>query len=379
MSVHAEFLTSLERISAGEWNAVTGTDYPFLRHEFLYGLERTGCANAETGWQPCHLLLRDEEGILALMPLYLKSHSYGEYVFDWSWADAYHRNGLNYYLKLLTAIPFTPSQSSRLLCAPGENINTLTETMCRVVQEEAGRLGASSWHVLFPLPKESSLLRDRGLLQRTGTQFQWFNRGYGSFDAFLEAFSSRKRKNVRKERLAVQDAGIRFEHFRGGEIREEQWREFYRFYQNTYHVRGQQPYLSLTFFLQLGREMPDNVLLVMALHEGRAIAGALSLFDDTTLYGRYWGCLEDYQFLHFETCYYQGIEFCIANGLQRFDSGAQGEHKIQRGFEPVSTWSNHWIADPRFAQAIGDFLQQETEHVEQYRRDAAQLLPFRRL
>lgn len=373
------FFTGIDGIPAAVWNSLAQGGGPFLRHEFLTALEDSGSVCEETGWQPHHLLVSRGNIPVAAMPLYIKHHSYGEYVFDWSWADAYHRNGLAYYPKLLTAIPFTPSQSVRLLIRPEEDPDVLTKAICHRVQEEAKAVGASSWHVLFPTEQESTRLVEQVMPQRTGTQFQWFNRNYGSFAEFLSLFNSRKRKNVRKERQAVQDAGIRFVHSRGEQISDAQWQMFYRFYQNTYHVRGQQPYLSLAFFRQLGKTMPDNVLLVMAVLDGREIAAALSLFDDTTLYGRYWGCLEEYQFLHFETCYYQGIEFCIEHGLQRFDSGAQGEHKIQRGFEPVATFSNHWIADPRFADAIADFLLQEREHVEQYRADAAQLLPFSRV
>lgn len=373
------FFTGIDGIPTAVWNSLAQGGGPFLRHEFLTALEDSGSVCEETGWQPHHLLVSRGNIPVAAMPLYIKHHSYGEYVFDWSWADAYHRNGLAYYPKLLTAIPFTPSQSARLLIRPEEDPDVLTKAICHRVQEEAKAVGASSWHVLFPTEQESTRLVEQVMPQRTGTQFQWFNRNYGSFAEFLSLFNSRKRKNVRKERQAVQDAGIRFVHSRGEQISDAQWQMFYRFYQNTYHVRGQQPYLSLAFFRQLGKTMPDNVLLVMAVLDGREIAAALSLFDDTTLYGRYWGCLEEYQFLHFETCYYQGIEFCIEHGLQRFDSGAQGEHKIQRGFEPVATFSNHWIADPRFADAIADFLLQEREHVEQYRADAAQLLPFSRV
>ena len=373
------FFTGIDAIPAAVWNSLAQGGGPFLRHEFLAALEDSGSVCEETGWQPHHLLVSRGNTPVAAMPLYIKHHSYGEYVFDWSWADAWHRNGVAYYPKLLTAIPFTPSQSSRLLIHPEEDRDALTQAICHRVQEEAQSLGASSWHVLFPRERESARLVEQSMPQRTGTQFQWFNRNYGAFEDFLAAFNSRKRKNLRKERQAVTDAGIHFVRYRGEQISDEQWQQFYRFYQNTYHVREQQPYLSLAFFRQLGKTMPESVLLVMALLEGEAIAAALSLFDDTTLYGRYWGCLEEYQFLHFETCYYQGIEFCIEHGLQRFDSGAQGEHKIQRGFEPVSTYSNHWIADPRFAQAIADFLHQEREYVEQYRHGAAQLLPFRQL
>ncbi|OGT74203.1 MAG: hypothetical protein A3H44_12945 [Gammaproteobacteria bacterium RIFCSPLOWO2_02_FULL_57_10] len=367
------------------WNSLANNASPFLRYEFLSALERTQCVCADTGWQPYHLTVSQGDKIVAAMPLYIKSHSYGEYVFDWSWADAYRQHGRRYYPKLLTAIPFTPSHASRLLIAQGEDIGVITAAIAQRVIEEARHLGASSWHVLFPTPAESARLAQLPLQDeshhklhpRIATQFHWFNRGYTSFDHYLESFNSRKRKNLRKEREAVRADKIHFERFRGNAITDDLWRDFYRFYQNTYQVRGQQGYLSLDFFRQLGVTMPDNILMVVATRDGHRIAAALSLRDDTRLYGRYWGSLQESQFLHFETCYYQGIEYCIEHGLQSFDSGAQGEHKIQRGFEPIITHSNHWIADAQFDAAIGDFLVRERQYVVEYRDDTKKSLPFK--
>ena len=350
---------------------------PFLRHEFLLALENSGSVSAQTGWQPHHLLVMRGKQAVAALPLYIKGHSYGEYVFDWSWADAYRQNGRRYYPKLLSAVPFTPSYATRLLIARDEDFGAIGKAMSEAVIEEARRLNMSSWHVLFPSKSESDLLATQGVHQRIATQFHWFNRGYTSFEHYLESFNSRKRKNLRKERRAVQDADIRFERYTGTQISAQLWEVFYRFYQNTYQVRGQQAYLDLSFFTQLGETLPEHLLLVMALHEGEPIAAALSLKDDKKLYGRYWGCQQEYQFLHFETCYYQGIEYCIENGLQSFDSGAQGEHKIQRGFEPITTYSNHWIADPQFDVAIANYLEEERDYIHQYRDQASAMLPFK--
>ena len=383
------FHPSIAAISADLWNGLANanpnTASPFLRHEFLLALEQSGSACTDTGWQPHHLVVTQSGRPIAAMPLYIKSHSYGEYVFDWSWAKAYEQHGRRYYPKLLTAIPFTPSHAARLLIAQAEDADAITAAIAQRVIEEARHLRASSWHVLFPTQEESARLaqlplQDHGhhrLHPRIATQFHWFNRSYTSFDHYLESFNSRKRKNLRKEREAVRADKVHFERFSGNVITEDLWQDFYRFYQNTYQVRGQHGYLTLDFFRQLGATMPDNILMIVATRDGRRIAAALSLRDNTKLYGRYWGSLQEFQFLHFETCYYQGIEYCIEHGLQSFDSGAQGEHKIQRGFEPIITHSNHWIADAQFDAAIGDFLEREREYVEQYRGEAEGLLPFR--
>jgi predicted N-acyltransferase len=375
------FHPSIADISAGLWNALVNanpnTASPFLRHEFLLALEQSGSACADTGWQPHHIIVTKDGRHVAAMPLYIKSHSYGEYVFDWSWADAYRQHGMRYYPKLVTSVPFTPSTGPRLLIAEGEDHAHITHAIAQAVIAEARRIGASSWHVLFPGEKESARLTSAGLRPRIACQFHWYNRGYKTFDDFLATFNSRKRKNLRKERNAVHSAGIQFTRFRGNAITPTMWQQFYRFYQNTYQIRGQQGYLTQAFFQRLSDVMPDNLLLVVATLDARPIAAALSFCDSEKLYGRYWGCLQEYQFLHFETCYYQGIEYAIEEGLQSFDSGAQGEHKIQRGFEPIITHSNHWIADPQFDVAIGEFLEREAEHIKEYKVGAEGGLPFR--
>ncbi|MFK7976038.1 MAG: GNAT family N-acetyltransferase [Halioglobus sp.] len=378
-SLEAEFLTSLNAISASEWDAAADTRYPFLRHQFLLGLETTQCTTAETGWQPCHLVLRTERAIAAVMPLYLKSHSYGEYVFDWSWADAWRQSGLEYYPKLLTAIPFTPATGPRLCCAAGHDEEAMWQAALQAIQTFATERGLSSWHLLFPKQNVSERLLEQGLPRREATQFHWFNEGFSTFDDFLGTFNSRKRKSLKRERRRVEEQGLTLKTMTGEELEPRHWEQFYHFYQMTYGKRsGHGGYLTQAFFLETAAAMGQSVIMVLAYKDERAVAGALYFRSDDTLYGRYWGCEREYDCLHFEACYYQGIEYCIANGLKRFDPGAQGEHKIQRGFKPIATWSNHWIADPQLSAAVGDFTRREAQHNTAYQESAATLLPFKK-
>lgn len=373
-----EFATTLATISPDEWDHIAGEDYPFLRHRFLLGLEETGCTTADSGWQPCHVVLRRGQDAIAVMPMYLKSHSYGEYVFDWSWADAWQRSGLDYYPKLVSAIPFTPATGPRLCVGEGEDGAAITSTVLQAIQELASKRGISSWHVLFPSHTVSDELLQLGMHQRVATQFHWFNDGYETFDDFLSTFSSRKRKNLRRERKRVAEQGLRLETLTGSEIDARHWQQFYTFYQMTYAKRsGHGGYLTREFFTQTAAAMGDQVVMVMAYQGNSPVAGALYFRSSDTLFGRYWGCEREFDCLHFEACYYQGIEYCIAQGLQRFDPGAQGEHKIQRGFHPVHTYSNHWIADGQLSAAVGDFTRREIAHVEAYKEQAATLLPFK--
>ena len=378
MELTAEFLTSLDQVTAADWNAIAGEDYPFLRHEFLYGLEKTGCTTAESGWQPCHLGLHDTQGLLGVLPLYLKSHSYGEYVFDWSWADAWQRSGLEYYPKLVSAIPFTPATGPRLCTREGTRPEDIWPAALRALQQFATRQDISSWHLLFPEQKVSQQLLDLGSHRRTATQFHWFNDDYRSFDDFLGTFTSRKRKSLKRERARVAEQGLKLRTLTGREITARDWEQFYLFYQLTYAKRsGHRGYLTREFFLETAPSLGEQVVMVVAHHGAQAVAAALYFRSQDTLYGRYWGCQGEFDCLHFEACYYRGIEYCIEHGLRRFDPGAQGEHKIQRGFRPVPTWSNHWIADPNLSAAVGDFTRREESHSEQYQNQAAQLLPFR--
>ncbi len=365
-------------IKAGRWNALAGTDYPFLRHEFLHLLERCGCCGQGSGWQPCHALLYRGDKLAALMPLYLKSHSYGEFVFDWNWAEAWHRHGVNYYPKLVTAVPFTPVTGPRLCLAEGESRERAYPAMAQAVRRFAAQNKLSSWHVLFPEAEDAAALRRAGTSLRVASQFHWFNRGYAAFDEFLATFNSRKRKSLRRERRRVGEQGARLEIKEGAEIGVADWERFHHYYRLTYAKRsGHGGYLNREFFLGLGDAIGEHCVMVVATQNGGAVAAALYFRSSDTLYGRYWGCERELDCLHFEACYYQGIEYCIRRGLRRFDPGAQGEHKIQRGFTPIKTCSNHWIADERLRAAVADFTERERAHVETYIDAASNHLPFR--
>ena len=375
------FVDSIEDIGEQNWNQLTGINNPFMRYEFLHALEVTGCTNRETGWQPHHVVVEKHSSpgtAIAVMPLFLKTNSWGEYVFDWSWANAFQSYGFDYYPKLVTAAPFTPSYGQRIFIAAEQNQHQLSKFIAEKVQEKAAVAGVSSWHVLFPEEHEHDLLKDLGVKPRIATQFHWFNRDYQSFDDFLQKLNSRKRKSIRKERRQVAEQNISFTRTEGADISDQQWADFYLYYQTTYLARGMQGYLKRGFFKRLAQSMPEQLFLINAVKDDREVAAALFFKNQEKLFGRYWGCREEHQFLHFETCYYQGIEYAIEHGQLSFDSGAQGEHKIQRGFEPIMTYSNHWIANEGFAQAIENFLLEERPHILAYQQDAASLLPFKK-
>lgn len=392
-NLELRFVKSIEDIGLSNWNSVAGTENPFTRYEFLYALERTGCTNEKSGWTPYHIAIREKgsaeaetsavevsaNSLVCIVPLYLKTNSWGEYVFDWSWANAYQSHNLDYYPKFVTAAPFTPSSGKRFFIRDdyekesGELIRYATAE----IKKEAQRIGASSWHVLFPTDYENTHLQEMGIQARIGTQFHWYNKNFTSFDDFLNVLNSRKRKSIRKERKKVVDQGITFTRTEGALVSDQQWEDFYLFYQSTYLMRGQQGYLSKAFFRAIGDGMPEQILLINAVQEERSIAAALFFKNKNTLFGRYWGSAADYQFLHFETCYYQGQDYAIEKRLGSFDSGAQGEHKIQRGFEPIITHSNHWLAHPSFADAVKNFLDEERPHIESYRKSAEALLPYK--
>ena len=366
---------NIESIGPKIWNKLCGTDYPFLRYEFLHALEQSGSVGKGTGWLPLHLSLKDGGETVAVMPIYLKQHSYGEYVFDWAWADAYSRYDLEYYPKLVTSIPFTPAYGPRI--GTRKPLDTIIPTIRDAIPQIAAKLNASSWHGLFA-PKETiEQFVTHEIMPRLGCQYHWFNHGYRDFDHFLERFNSRKRKNLRKERKKVSDQGVELRTYSGRDISDALLHRFYHFYQITYLKRGRKGYLTPEFFTLLRDTMPDHLVLVVAYVNDQAVAGALSLRSKTTLYGRYWGCLEEYDSLHFETCYYQGIEFCIREGLERFDPGAQGEHKIQRGFEPIETWSVHWLQEPGFREPIARFLNEEEEMMREKIVELTTWLPFK--
>lgn len=369
----------LDEVIAAEWNALEGgLDNPFLRHEFLAGLERHGCVGDHWGWRPRHLTLRDDDGaLLGAVPLYLKDNSYGELVFDWSWADAYQRSGLRYYPKLVSAVPYSPVTGPRLLVHHAADRSAVETQLIAAVHDLLREEGASSMHWLFPDDAQMGRLEQHGFLRRTGCQYHWFNRGYTSFDHYLERFTRDRRKKVKQERRRVRDAGIEIEVLHGDEISAEQWAIFHRFYESTYDKRGGHPTLTLAFFQAIGRDLPRHVVLVLARHQGGYVAGALNLRSGDTLYGRHWGCLEEFNSLHFEACYYVGIDYCITHGLHRFEPGAQGEHKVWRGFEPTPTWSAHYLAHPAFSEAVGRYLPQEHQAMQQHMRELRTHLPFK--
>lgn len=374
-----QYLAAITEIPASQWDALAGHDYPFLRHAFLAALEESDAVSAAKGWQPHHLVMREKGTLVAAMPLYIKSHSYGEYVFDWAWADAYQRHGQVYYPKLVAAIPFTPATGPRLLVAAGADREALLQRVIDALREEAQRVAASSVHILFPHAEESVQWQQGGMLQRVGPQYHWFDEDYGDFEGFLASFSSRKRKTLRRERRRVAEQGLELQILEGAAISAEDWRFFFYCYQLTYAKRsGHGGYLPEDFFLRLARAMPEALVMVMAYHGSERVAAALNFRGSDALYGRYWGCVHEFEFLHFEACYYQGIEYCLRHGLPRFDPGAQGEHKIQRGFTPITTYSNHWLAMPAFSDAVARFLDQERDHINDYLREAAEMLPFRR-
>ena len=372
-SYQVKVIETLSEIPAQSWNELAG-DALFLRHEFFSALNETGCACPQTGWTPRFITLWQNGGLVGAMPLYLKAHSYGEYVFDWAWADAYRRSGHRYYPKLLCAVPFTPITGKRLLAQTPEQRLLILNAALELVQQS----GASSLHCLFPQDAEAHQLQSQGLLLREGVQFHWNNPGYRDFAEFLETLNHRKRKNIRHERRKVQDAGITCEWLEGTAITEAHWRFFTACYNHTYHEHYSTPYLNLEFFMRLGETLPQHMLLIVARREGVPLAAALNFHNQERLYGRYWGSLEFVPGLHFETCYYQAIEFCIARGLRCFEGGAQGEHKIARGFLPVKTWSAHWLAHPQFAQAVEKYLGQETRGITHYIDELQEHSPFKR-
>ncbi|HEY9397945.1 MAG TPA: GNAT family N-acetyltransferase [Burkholderiales bacterium] len=363
-------LDSLSGVPAADWDRLAGRQ-PFLRHAFLHALHETGCASGKTGWMPQYLSAWRDKELVAALPLYLKTHSYGEYVFDWAWADAYERCGLAYYPKLLSAIPFSPVTGPRLIGTDPEARAELRRAALQLAEQ------VSSFHVLFPDTAEARAWHDAGCLMRRGVQFHWRNEGYENFDAFLGTLSRAKRKNIRQERRRVANAGITFERKTGDRISGEDWRFYTRCYNHTYRAHHSTPYLNLAFFERLSDTLPENVLMVIAQRDGRPIAAALDLYTDEALYGRYWGALESIPGLHFETCYYQALEFCIERGIALFEGGAQGEHKLARGFLPVETWSAHWLRHPQFNDAVERFLAREMMGMESYIDELNERSPYK--
>lgn len=374
--MRVEVLESLAGVPAAAWDRLAG-DHPFLRHGFLHGLEITGCLEPQ-GWYPQHLALYDGDALVGALPLYLRDNSYGEFVFDWSWAEAYERAGGRYYPKLVSAIPFSPVTGARLLVDPARAdrdalMRTLVETARHAVDDNE----LSSWHCLFPREEELPAFDAAGLGRRLGVQYHWFNHDYADFDAFLAALSSKKRKQIRRERRLVDEQALTIETLTGAEITAAHWSVFHRFYCSTFHRKWGEPRLTEEFFQRLEEFLPGRAVLVLARKGADYVAGAFGLRASDALYGRHWGCSEQYDNLHFELCYYRTIAYCIEHRLGTLDAGAQGEHKLARGFVPVRTWSTHWIREPRFRRAIDDFLARERRAMEGHMQALATHVAFK--
>ena len=380
-AIVVKVIPSISEVSPEDWDRCAGTSHPFTRHAFLSALEDSGSATAQTGWYPQHLIIESLTGdVLGASPLYLKNHSYGEFVFDWGWADAFERSGGKYYPKLQCSVPFTPVTGPRFLIPKtvGDKQSIiLKQALGGAMVQLAERMDVSSIHVTFSSKEEWKMLTDVGFLQRIGQQFHWYNNGYVNFDDFLDQLTSRKRKQIRKERRAVSDKNLVIRALTGPEIKERHWDSFFNFYLSTTDKKWGSSYLTRPFFSMLGERMGDQVVLIIVEDAGNLVAGALNLKSDDTLYGRNWGCLENYKFLHFEACYYKAIDYAIEHGLMRVEAGAQGPHKIQRGYLPSPTYSAHWIKHPGLKDAIEGFLDQERLAIELEMQSLTQHSPFK--
>ena len=370
--MNLKIIDRIADIPAAQWNTLAG-DNPFLCHAFLLALQECGCTTAATGWQPQFLTLWQDGQLAGAMPLYLKHHSYGEFVFDWAWAEAYHQHGLRYYPKLLCAVPFVPVAGLRILSASAEVRTQLINEALQLAQ----KTGLSSFHCLFPNEQQALDMQQHGMMLRRGVQLHWHNPGYADFDGYLAALRRDKRKKVNYERRQVKEAGIRFERIRGEQATDAHWEFFMRCYTRTLRLYNSPQPLNLAFFKRIGETMPHNILLIVASLNGQAIACAINFYTRHALYGRSWGTLQYHAGLHFETCYYQAIEFCIEQGITTFEGGAQGEHKLARGFLPVTTWSAHWLQHPEFSRAVENFLQREAGSISQYVDELNDSNPFK--
>lgn len=375
---------SFEEIDPADWATLSGTSHaepgynPFVSHAFLSAMDESGSAVPETGWMGHHLLLEENGRLIGAVPCYLKNHSQGEYVFDHGWADAYQRAGGRYYPKLQASVPFTPATGPRLLVRNGEDVERVTGLLSEALSQVTRKIGASSAHVTFLPQDELPPLTDAGFLHRTDQQFHFINRGYADHEAFLAELSSSKRKNLRKERRAAVENGITIDWLTGSDLTEDIWDQFFRFYIDTGSRKWGRPYLTRSFYSLIGERMADDVLLVMAKRNGRYVAGAINFIGADALYGRHWGCIEDHPFLHFEVCYHQAIDFALSKGLARVEAGAQGEHKLARGYEPVTTHSAHYIAHPGLRRAVADYLEHERREVAQMSDYLGEHTPFRK-
>ena len=368
---------SIDDVDARQWNALSGTSSPFLRHEFLAALEHTRCVGARTGWTPSYLTLSDAHGIAAAAPVFAKAHSYGEFVFDFGWAQAYNRLGREYYPKLSIAVPFTPATGPRLLVRPGLDRTKTAAALLKAIEDFAGANGLSSAHALFVNEADRATCERAGWLLRRDCQFHWTNRDYADFDAYLETFTADKRKKAKRERRRVAEAGITFDTRLGRDLDTKLMDRIYAFHRDTFLRHGHEPYLTRDFFGEICRTLGEALMVKIAQHDGRPVACAIFFQGPDTLYGRYWGAGADQHSLHFEACYHQGVDYCIQHGLKRFEPGTQGEHKVARGFEPTLTWSAHFIADRRFRAAVDDFLEREGAAIDAYADEVREHVPFR--
>jgi uncharacterized protein len=373
----AAFSDSIDALGSAEWSALGADAHPFMRHEFLAALEHTHCVGTDSGWQPCYLSLRDARGLSAAAPAYLKSHSYGEFVFDFAWAQAYERMGRRYYPKLTLAAPFTPATGPRLLVRPDAERAKGAPRLLAELERYAGQHALSGVHALFVDEATRAACQARGWLLRRDCQFHWHNRGYATFDDYLGTFTAEKRKKARRERRRVAEAGVRFETRFGGELDEALLDHVYALHRDTFLRHGHEPYLTRAFFSEIARTLPDSFMVKLAVYQRAVVAVAIFFCSREALFGRYWGAAADYHSLHFEACYHQGIEFCIERGIARFEPGTQGEHKVSRGFEPAITWSGHYIADLQFRAAIADYLQREAAAVDAYALEVQGHVPYR--
>lgn len=376
----------MDGFTRGEWDILSGSQEtcenqynPFISYDFLSALEESGCVGGRSGWQPHHLRLESAEGVLVgAIPCYAKSHSQGEYVFDHGWADAFERAGGRYYPKLQSAVPFTPATGPRLLAARGSDAGAVKAELTEALRMVTERLGVSSAHVSFLPQDDVALMEAAGFLHRTDQQFHFFNEGFSGYDDFLATLASRKRKALKKERREALADGISIDWLTGSDLTERVWDDFFTFYMDTGSRKWGRPYLNRQFFSLIGERMADDILLVMAKRNGRYVAGAINFIGSDTLFGRNWGCIEDHPFLHFEVCYHQAIDFAIANKIRVVEAGAQGEHKLARGYQPVTTHSMHYIANPSFRRAVADYLRRERQEVELMGDYLAEHTPFRK-
>lgn len=379
MNWRIDYLANISEISGAEWATLDARGNVFLRHAFLAAAERHGAVSEETGWRACHVALRDESGrLIGAMPLYVKSHSFGDFSHDWQWSSAYQRLGLRYYPKLVTGIPYTPASGPRFLVHPQADRALVIEQLIAAAITQAQRLGCQTWQCLYVDDVDLAAMNGAQLLIRRGCQFHWTNQGYANFDDFLASFSSHKRKKVKRERRYVAESGLSIEVRHGDELDAALWQSIHPLYQATFDRYGNYAALSADFFTEVSATLDREVVVFLARDANATlVATAICYRDATTLYGRHWGASADYPGLHFELCYYQGIEYCLRHGLQRFEPGAQGEYKVSRGFAPVPTWSAHWIADDRMRVALQDYFLREQEHVEIYQDEMANHLPYK--